>query len=120
MLSLQMVMVGMSKAVIPPVGCRLYPAHVRATGFNLAYNIAVGLVGGLTPMAITAIQISPAIDRLGYAGSVWAVSVWLSTAAAGTAIGCVGLLRVCPRAEHTDSVWWRRSLNWPRCGSELY
>ena len=119
MLSLQFAIVGICMAFIPPVGCRLYPAHVRASGFNLAHNIAFGLVGGLTPMTITAIQLSPAISRHGNAGSVWAVGVWLSAAAVGTVIGCVGLLWICPRAQYTEGVWGGRSLHWPRCRSVL-
>ena len=119
MMSLQMLMVGISKAVIPTVGCRLYTLHVRATGYNLAHNIAEGLMGGLTPMAITAIKLSPAITQLGDSGSVWAAAVWLSAASVGTVIGSVGLLRACPQAEYTDGVSRRRSLNWPRCRSEI-
>ena len=105
MLLLQMAIAGVCMAVVPAAGCALYPAHVRASGFNLAHNIVMGVVGGLSPMTVTAIEQSVAIAGQGKAAQVWSVGIWLSTCAVMTLIGCLGLLRMCPQADYTEEVW---------------
>ena len=109
MLSLQMAIIGVCMAVVPATGCALYPAHVRASGFNLAHNIVMGLVGGLSPMTVTAIEQSTMIAGLGKASQVWAVGIWLSACTVMTLIGCLGLLWMCPQADYTEEVWRRLS-----------
>ena len=103
MLALQMAIVGVGGAVVPVVGLGIYPPQVRASGFNLAHNIVMGLLGGLTPMTVTAIQLSPAIANHGDA--VWSIGIWLAAGAVGTLMGAVGLMFLCPQADYTEEVW---------------
>lgn len=103
MLALQMAIVGVGGAAVPVVGLAIYPPHVRASGFNLGHNIVMGLLGGLSPMTITAIQLSPAIAGSGGA-AVWSIGIWLAAGAAGTVLGAIGLILVCPQADYTEEV----------------
>jgi MHS family proline/betaine transporter-like MFS transporter len=40
-------------APLPVLFCDLFPTSIRASGIGLGYNLAVGCIGGLSPLAIT-------------------------------------------------------------------
>lgn len=42
--------------ILPAICSSIYPAGVRISGFNLGYNLGMTVFGGLTPLAMTAIQ----------------------------------------------------------------
>uniref|UniRef100_A0A383VCS5 Major facilitator superfamily (MFS) profile domain-containing protein n=1 Tax=Tetradesmus obliquus TaxID=3088 RepID=A0A383VCS5_TETOB len=42
--------------ILPQICSLIYPAGVRISGFNLGYNLGMTIFGGLTPLAMTAIQ----------------------------------------------------------------
>ncbi|GAX80654.1 hypothetical protein CEUSTIGMA_g8089.t1 [Chlamydomonas eustigma] len=107
MLAIQMAVIGPGGGIVPVVGLGLYPAEVRASGFNFAHNVAMGLLGGLTPMTVTAIQTGGLVATKG-AGAVYAAGIWVSAGAVATVIGSVGLLWLRPHADFTLEVWTQR------------
>ena len=110
-LVLMMALIGLQPALIPVVGIGLYPADCRASGFNFAYNVAFGLLGGLTPMAITAIQLSPAIISTFGAGSIFALPIWISAGCGATVLGCGLLMLTKPQASFTRDNWAKRGMD---------
>ncbi|KAI8471631.1 MAG: major facilitator superfamily domain-containing protein [Monoraphidium minutum] len=68
-------------ALLTTVGVNIYPPPVRASGYNLGYSLAFGFVGGLSPVAVTAISsTSPASNDYGVA--FWVLAWGLVSAAA--------------------------------------
>ena len=69
---------------------RLYPAHLRVSGFSLAHNVATSIFGGLAPIFMTSLQQRAPGGGVGPAAYLCAVSC-LSAAA------CALLMRLHPR-----------------------
>ncbi|KAF6255165.1 major facilitator superfamily domain-containing protein [Scenedesmus sp. NREL 46B-D3] len=49
-------MTAYTMGILPAICSLIYPAGVRISGFNLGYNLGMTIFGGLTPLAMTAIQ----------------------------------------------------------------
>ncbi|KAF6255166.1 major facilitator superfamily domain-containing protein [Scenedesmus sp. NREL 46B-D3] len=67
-------MTAYTMGILPQICSLIYPAGVRISGFNLGYNLGMTIFGGLTPLAMTAIQtgtksvfIGPALWMVGLA-----------------------------------------------------
>uniref|UniRef100_A0A383VDF7 Major facilitator superfamily (MFS) profile domain-containing protein n=1 Tax=Tetradesmus obliquus TaxID=3088 RepID=A0A383VDF7_TETOB len=67
-------MTAYTMGILPAICSLIYPAGVRISGFNLGYNLGMTIFGGLTPLAMTAIQtgtgsifIGPALWMVGMA-----------------------------------------------------
>lgn len=67
-------MTAYTMGILPQICSLIYPAGVRISGFNLGYNLGMTIFGGLTPLAMTAIQtgtksifIGPALWMVGMA-----------------------------------------------------
>ena len=71
------------------------PAHVRASGFSLAYSLATALFGTATPMVSTFL-----IEKTGDRA---APSYWLMAAAACGIVATLGLFRGRPRVERVPA-----------------
>jgi hypothetical protein len=80
-------LIELQPAMIPIVGLSIYPADCRASGFSLAFNIPP-ILGGLSPLAITAIQLSqPVVSAFG-PKSIYALPIWITVGCGATLIGC--------------------------------
>ncbi|GBF97663.1 MFS transporter [Raphidocelis subcapitata] len=87
---------GFALALLPTVGCNAFPPEVRASGYNLGYSLTSGLVGGLTPLAVTGIRASGSAAAAAYGSAFW-------TLAAGSVsvlayVATLHYLPVCNRA----------------------
>ena len=75
------VLIGLFAGANPAAMAEAVPARVRCTAVSMAYNLCVGLLGGLTPMVATVLiershdDLSPAFVLAG-AGVVSAVAAW--------------------------------------------
>jgi Na+/melibiose symporter-like transporter len=81
-LSISLAMVGISAlfAVLPAYVSSLFDARVRYTGISLAYGIAAGLIGGLTPLLASSLYI--------WAKSAWPIALYL------VVIGIISLIAI--------------------------
>jgi hypothetical protein len=87
------IFVGCACGLISPVGTSIYDPTVRATGFSFAHNVAMGILGGLSPTVITSIGMSLNSDwKPGFGAGYWLLSM-----AGATVIGCIGLSWLCPQ-----------------------
>lgn len=68
--------------LLPTVGVSIYPPQVRASGYNLGYSLAFGFVGGLSPMAVTAISSSQNAAASRYGVAFWVMAWGLASAGA--------------------------------------
>ena len=69
----------------------LYPPRVRTTAYGFGYNLSAGVVGGLTPIIITAISQqggNGAGDGAVYAAGWWLLALCVPGAAAMAVIIC--------------------------------
>ena len=103
MLSLQMALLGIPTAIYPVIGLALYPVEVRASGYNLAHNIVMGLLGGLSPMTITSMELSPSF--YGSRESVYTIVVWMAAAGGASLVGCAVAWWRQPQANYTTYLW---------------
>jgi hypothetical protein len=71
---------------------RLYAPLVRTTGFSFGYNCGTGIIGGLTPVVITAIR-----TNMSDSMEVYAAPLWLLALGSLSLIGCALMLRFRPR-----------------------
>jgi hypothetical protein len=76
----------------------IYPPTVRATGFNLAHNMAMSWLGGVSPTIVTAIAMATGRSAVVASGVLIAVSAVVS------AIASVGLIFYAPQA---NGVGWQ-------------
>jgi MHS family proline/betaine transporter-like MFS transporter len=83
------VLVGLYLGPIPAVTAEAFPARVRVSALAIGYNAAVGILGGITPMAITSLlawshnPLTPAYYLMGAAAVSLAVLIsWSETARA--------------------------------------
>jgi hypothetical protein len=65
---------GFALALLPTVGVNINPPEVRASGYNLGYSVTAGFVGGLSPMAVTAIRSSGSPSAHKYGSGFWALA----------------------------------------------
>ena len=75
----------------PAAMAEALPARVRCTGVSVAYNLCLGLLGGMTPM-VAMYLIERTEDDL-------APAYFLMAAAAITAVAVLGLKETCPRRQ---------------------
>jgi hypothetical protein len=88
---------GWALALIPPVGINIFTPDIRVSGYNLGYALASGFVGGLTPLAVTAIRSSAG------AGSVvrdYGAPFWTLAAGGVSALAYVATLLAFPACNH--------------------
>jgi hypothetical protein len=86
-------------------GTRLYPAIARASGYNFAYNLSVGVLGGVSPLAISAI--GRALEAAGHSatyGPAW----WILAGGVGTLLACVAICWHSPHCNYTQTQWEKR------------
>jgi hypothetical protein len=86
---------GNAQGLLPTVGTKLYPASVRASGYNLGYSLTSGLVGGLTPFAVTAIRATG-----GQVTDTYGAALWMLAAGAVSALSYLAMARVFPETQH--------------------
>ncbi|KAI7836371.1 hypothetical protein COHA_009764 [Chlorella ohadii] len=73
---------------------RLYDPLERITGFSLGYNIAMGVIGGFTPVICNGIRASIPASLDVYAGPFWLLGM------AGLSVaGCIGQWAYAPRLD---------------------
>lgn len=71
---------------------RIYEPLQRTTGFSFGYNFGYGVLGGLSPLAVSAIK-----ANLTAAAHPFAPAIWLACLGAISIVGCVGLRLYEPR-----------------------
>jgi len=71
---------------------RIYEPLQRTTGFSFGYNAGYGVLGGMSPLAVTAIKAALPHSHLAYAPALW-----LAVLGVLSLIGSVGLAFVKPR-----------------------
>lgn len=95
---------GSALSLLPPVGVNIYPTDVRASGYNLSYSLASGLLGGLTPLAVTAINAS---SRSGIVRDF--APAWWQLAAGGVSAAAYAVTRyafpACNSAKMPPLLW---------------
>lgn len=84
-----LVMVAYTMGVLPAICSNIYPAGVRISGFNFAYNFGIMSFGGLTPLIMTAIQTNSKSIFIG-------PGIWMSCMAVVTIVSCLILLKRFP------------------------
>lgn len=95
LLSIFLFLVGIAVGLVALPCTRIYDPLQRTTGFSFAYNVGFGVIGGLSPLAVTAIQTSlkqtnPSIVKL-------APAFWLLPLAFASVLGSIGLRLYMPR-----------------------
>lgn len=64
----------------------------RTTGFSFGYNCGYGILGGLSPLAVSAIK-----ANLSASAHAFAPAIWLACLGAISLVGCAGLRFYEPR-----------------------
>jgi hypothetical protein len=76
---------------LPTIGCRLFPVHIRATGYNFAHTAAQSWLGGLTPVIISAIALRLQQDAA-LPGAIYIVTGLYLTACAGISLVALAVM----------------------------
>ena len=92
----------------PTASQGIYPVLVRASGFNFSHNVAMGILGGLTPLVVTSIEESMAHNNGDAASSIYSLGVWLAVGGVSSVIGLVALQWKRPQSNFTREVWLRK------------
>lgn len=71
---------------------RLYNPLERTTGFSFGYNCGYGVIGGLTPFAVTGI-----IDSMGADTKAYAPAYWMLAMGGASLLGCLMVRMYEPR-----------------------
>ncbi|KAL4447988.1 hypothetical protein ABPG75_005207 [Micractinium tetrahymenae] len=74
--------IAMASVVLPAT--RIYAPLERTTGFSFGYNCGYGVIGGLTPFAVSGI-----IDSLGADKEAYAPAFWLLGLGGASVLGCL-------------------------------
>jgi len=83
----------------PPPACRCI------SGYNFAYNLAFGVLGGISPLVVTAINSSlKANGRDTTFGPAW----WILAGGVGTVFACVAIRWHQPHCNYTQTQWEKR------------
>jgi hypothetical protein len=92
LVSLFHLVLGMAMAAVALPCTRIYEPLSRTTGFSFGYNCGYGVIGGLSPLAVSAI-------KAGLSGSQHAFSpaIWLACLGGISLFGCLGLRMYDPR-----------------------
>eukprot|EP00775_Hariotina_reticulata_P009249 gene9249-9415_t len=97
--ALYMALLGWVLGIVPATCSSIYHASVRASGFNIAHNISMSWLGGVTPTVITALVAATGSDVL-------APGITLTCAAVVSMLAAFVLLKYAPAANRsvdTDS-----------------
>lgn len=84
--------IGMAMANVALPCTRIYRPLERTTGFSFGYNCGYGVLGGLSPMVITAMK-----SGLSESMEIYAPALWLLILGGASLIGCAGLAAYSPR-----------------------
>jgi hypothetical protein len=85
----------------------LPPLPRPCSGYNFAYNLSVGTLGGLTPLAITALQQS--LNASGHS-TIYGPAWWMLAGGAATMCACVAIHWHSPHCNYTHTNWERRQV----------
>ncbi|WIA40965.1 hypothetical protein OEZ86_004615 [Tetradesmus obliquus] len=88
---LLMVLMGWVLGVVPATCSSIYPATVRSSGFNLAHNMAMSWLGGVSPTIVTALVAATG-------SAVLAPGLLLVVAAVVSMVAALALLKYAPAA----------------------
>jgi len=92
-----MALVGWVLGIVPATCSSIYHASVRATGFNIAHNISMSWLGGVTPTVITALVAATGSNAL-------APGIVMTCAAVASLLAAVVLLKYAPAANKSVDV----------------
>jgi len=92
LVSLMQLVIGMAMANVALPCTRIYHPLERTTGFSFAYNCGYGVLGGLSPMVITAMK-----SGLSESMEIYAPALWLLILGSASLIGCALLTAYSPR-----------------------
>ena len=84
LMSLFQLILGAAMALVALPSTCLYAPLVRTTGFSFGYNCGYGVIGGLTPIIVTAIR-----TALPESMRVYASPLWLLATGALSLVGCL-------------------------------
>lgn len=94
--------IGVLRGMIPVVPLSIFKPEVRVTGYSFAYNLAMGVFGGLTPMIIQAMS-GTSFDP--YMGMLY----WTLVGAFTSITAALVLIFRHPSVQHTRLVSHRRA-----------
>ncbi|WIA20646.1 hypothetical protein OEZ85_005024 [Tetradesmus obliquus] len=92
---LLMVLMGWVLGVVPATCSSIYPATVRSSGFNLAHNMAMSWLGGVSPTIVTALVAATG-------SAVLAPGLLLVVAAVVSMVAALALLKYAPAANKSS------------------
>uniref|UniRef100_A0A383VN35 Major facilitator superfamily (MFS) profile domain-containing protein n=1 Tax=Tetradesmus obliquus TaxID=3088 RepID=A0A383VN35_TETOB len=92
---LLMVLMGWVLGVVPATCSSIYPATVRSSGFNLAHNMAMSWLGGVSPTMVTALVAATG-------SAVLAPGLLLVVAAVVSMVAALALLKYAPAANKSS------------------
>lgn len=92
LVSLMQLVVGMAMANVALPCTRIYRPLERTTGFSFAYNCGYGVLGGLSPMVITAMK-----SGLSESMEIYAPAFWLLILGGAALVGSALLAAYSPR-----------------------
>ena len=91
-MSLFQYVLGCAMALVALPSTRLYAPLVRTTGFSFGYNCGYGVIGGLTPIIVTAMRTALPVSM-----RVYAPPLWLLATGALSLVGCTLMHLFRPR-----------------------
>jgi hypothetical protein len=92
LVSLMQLLLGAAMAIVALPCTRIYSPLERTSGFALGYNCGYGVIGGLSPIIITALKASMPEGL-----KVYAPSFWLLALGGVSLLGCALLRSYAPR-----------------------
>jgi len=93
----------------PPPPTTPIPSHAflcLCSGYSLAHNLAFGVLGGLTPMVITAIDAD--LGKSGGDTLTYAPAWWILAGCAATVLASLAIRWYAPHCNYTQTQWERR------------
>ncbi|KIZ04144.1 Putative proline/betaine transporter [Monoraphidium neglectum] len=84
---------GFALALLPTVGVNIFSPDVRASGYNIGYSITSGIVGGLSPLAVTSIMAN-------HGAGIYGAAFWTLAAGCVSAFAYLVTLWRFPACSH--------------------
>jgi hypothetical protein len=84
---------------------RSFHCHRLRSGYNFAYNLAVGVLGGVSPLVITAMDNSLQANGR---GTTFAPAWWILAGGVGTIFACLAIRWHSPHCNYTQTQWEKR------------